>query len=1631
MAKIPRVAEKIPQSVSRVLVGEATKEAVRKMENAGYGKEVIDEFKTRVELSKNSQIVGVGKAYNIYKTVKEGEVKPPETIPSEPVVDTTKLLNQPAEAPIETPSGQPQIAPVELKPPKRAAITPQIQKTEDFEPISAVQETGKPVAQKQVREDEVLAAVNVLKKQIGDTFTIVEPVGSLWKPKGNTIFIRPNRNAIGFDTELSKKNFIDLVRPAGNGIYMVKVKIGKTAQKQPWEMTQSAYRNSLREGTETFPLSKVREIHSTHKESVQQALSEGKPVPKEVLKDYPELKTSKKAPKQEKIQGGIASFVRRNGRINPNLPESSDIRQIDRIDLMNTKTGRGLDGMTELAIESGYLPRGSMGTDLIQLIDKEIKTKVKQVPMGEETEEMLYPPRPVYSLRLGKGDQVKFKESGEIHDAIVKNVSENGTVRLENDIQKTLEEYDELDVQEIKRAGEIETEVSQQKNLLEVEKKNINQRFDLYKNEGIESGLNEGQAIKYARDRLSKEQIAKTPEPETPEIKGKQELFMEKGGIKGFGTGKEGENDLFDMDEEPIFGLEELELSGTSGAASKGKFGTGVEPEAGTLPINPKIEKPLLSEDVDVDLGGMYLVKPFPMPELVDLVRKLTGRFPDISKRLRSSYGLMKGIGKGQIKLNPEIFKDIEQAAKTLAHEIGHLIDYLPEETLNRGNVLGRIYSLRKFMKEVFGGDLFAGEVGHPIPNKEYREELLKVSEFWRPYDKEHSSASFKAYRNSSKELYADAISVLLNSPGTLEKMAPKFYKAFFENLDKKPNVKQEFFALEDLLNGKNEDLLKARQGRIDEMFVKGEELLKQKMAEKEVKKGRVWERIRQEIDSVFEPILKKVRELEAKGEIVPDSENPKYLLQELTMADNVNYIQLGKIDTEVIQPLEKAGMESNDLGSYFLLKRIMTERSELANPLGFDKKTAPEQLKFLEERLGVKKFNQLQDIAQRFHDIIFESVQEAVRVGTYSQEAFLEKILPNRNNYAAFGVLDHLQDYMPAGIKSQIGTLKEIANPFITTILKTMTLNRLNVLQRAKNGFYDTWAQNFPDEIEKAEIVNPQDKVRIFREKFGKGMFTRLEDGRPVGYYVDPYIEKSWENIRPGEAHLISNILGGFSNNRIFRPLYITYNAGFQLFFNPLRDFKRTYKGIPGATIRELLVEYFKGLPTAIRRTSGATNDLINEMMENFALDTPFNDFNINQRDDVYGKLLERFHVMARSDNFGSRMKNKLLLKPIIGIFKGIEFAGSTLEVLPKIAGYNLSKQKGVRDKELGYQTRNYIGTPFFREKGLLTNETNSIFMFSNIFVQAMKADIRLATNPKTKGGWWWKTVKVDILPKFLMGLAAAGAAGKVLKDFYDRVPEYDKTNYLIVPLGFHTGGDHGWKAVYARIPHDESARLISGMYWKMMGVIKGKPKAFSEVLNYGGGQFPSLNPQLEITTAWYQYLTGKNPYDYFRGRYLIPETEFKAGGWPSLKKMVQWTINQSGQTNFSTYDKSKNSTFETNLQSVPGLNRIIKISDYGLTEKTRAKIAEKQAEKAEITSKLPQGVRRLISERSFLINKKNADSLTPQEQRRLSRLKNFYRSYTSIRKTLNASAERGDTRAVKQLNDNLERISKNYENN
>jgi len=131
---------------------------------------------------------------------------------------------------------------------------------------------------------------------------------------------------------------------------------------------------------------------------------------------------------------------------------------------------------------------------------------------------------------------------------------------------------------------------------------------------------------------------------------------------------------------------------------------------------------------------------------------------------------------------------------------------------------------------------------------------------------------------------------------------------------------------------------------------------------------------------------------------------------------------------------------------------------------------------------------------------------------------------------------------------------------------------------------------------------------------------------------------------------------------------------------------------------------------------------------------------------------------------------------------------------------------------------------------------------------------------------------------------------------------------------------------------------------------------KNITDLLSYTGGQIPSVTPLIDVATSTAQFLAGKNPYDYFRGRAVIPDDAFEAGGKYALKPFLTWQLNQVGAgIFFKTYVSTQPPEGKGWVQKVTEapllsniLGRWIKVSSYGQREKNEAILEGERREAA-----------------------------------------------------------------------------------
>jgi len=1086
------------------------------------------------------------------------------------------------------------------------------------------------------------------------------------------------------------------------------------------------------------------------------------------------------------------------------------------------------------------------------------------------------------------------------------------------------------------------------------------------------------------------------------------------------------------------------------------KVTPGYETKDGRFIPVEKMEKAQKEARVEEEQAsvGKYktdLARLIDLPEMVQFAKDILGQTPEVWKKLRAMKGTALGLfdpKTGKIKLAADIFKDVKQASLTLAHEIGHAVDWLPDRYLSRGNLLGRIASLKKYMKdlleespgalgkalteadkerlrkeartelrekeksdeeivqevvkeipiykttgishemildiwrditaktkypdlykivaglnseqkkqvvkealrgvvnEVFGGLGQRVQVGvervtetikaprRPYTEEEIyeryreklkeeilkrrlfeehiiREELLALSEKWRPYDKENVSPSFRRYRESSVELYADALSILMNDPEALRREAPKFHDAFFNWLERKPEVERLYDELQnDIKSGTTDaDAVK----RLRDSWDEGDRKLYKKVQETES----IPDQLKTFFVDIDNFISSRVRQV-GEGN-VPVERNPIYKLEEMRYRTGMAEAYMNDVYNAILKPLKKAGLSWKDMREWVYHKRVIEERSDKANPDGW----YPERS---QKRIGEM---QRTDVMERVHKEFWNIrknfvIKQLKDLGIFSDE--LMKKIEDNEFYATFSVQDYFNttygDNVGPKIYKQYGTLKAIHDPLVATIMKDISLMYSASRIRAVRSVVEFLQVNFSNEVRgadsiKGRIIDPKDPT--------KTLLVNMYKGTAFGYYVPKEIARSFEQ-NPFESMIVSRLLR--KTIQPFRIAFTEANYGFWL-FNVMRDYFRAAGNLPKASVAKFLPEWIRGLKPAFRSVYGEVDPQSQELLREGGIISVASAKGAREEDMQIERLLKKYNIVE-SD------WNNSILRPFGKFFNYYTNAGRALERTTKIASNEWMKKHfpDMSQEERSHTVRSWGGSPDFLKKGAGYALYNNIFMFSNAMKEGFKGDYEAMT--RSPAEWWWKKGKYTLIPKMLMYGASIGLLGAGVKEIFDKATEYDKTNYFIIPLATLDNG----KAVYIRVPMDESSRLVGGILWKSVNKEFNPMK--QGLIDYMAGQAPTVHPILDITADVVQYVSGNNPYDSFRGQYAIPDRVWRANDFRKTEMFAKYLMQKSGTGIIYRFPSGSDVEVKSNIEKVLGypilsniLGRFIKITDYGEKEK------------------------------------------------------------------------------------------------
>jgi hypothetical protein len=372
------------------------------------------------------------------------------------------------------------------------------------------------------------------------------------------------------------------------------------------------------------------------------------------------------------------------------------------------------------------------------------------------------------------------------------------------------------------------------------------------------------------------------------------------------------------------------------------------------------------------------------LPELIQLAYAIMdGHLPKVAARLKEGILGYFSPTTGKVVISADLWKDDpvtgmtgeERARKTVAHEIGHLVDHLPDEMIHqRGNILGRLASLKKFMGEMIADSpnriadaitpeerkaaakriakavraetkdkeerkrLFKERYGEwvsaearrrgLITKDEIMKELKAVSQAWKPFN-ENQDPRYTKYRYSAVELYADTFSALINRPDLVRALAPKFHDAFFAYFEEKPEVQEAYDDIQDIIRGGR--VGEVRRHTIAEMFARAEKAWGEKRIKAKMTAAELFDLFKREMIDGYSKAIGKVKEIQKRGVKLDADSNPIYLYEEFvySAAEKKAYL---RGPAELFKEFETRGISWNDASEYTFHKRVIFEGRRAQN---------------------------------------------------------------------------------------------------------------------------------------------------------------------------------------------------------------------------------------------------------------------------------------------------------------------------------------------------------------------------------------------------------------------------------------------------------------------------------------------------------------------------------------------------------------------------------------------------------------------------------------------------------------------------------------------------------------------------
>lgn len=602
--------------------------------------------------------------------------------------------------------------------------------------------------------------------------------------------------------------------------------------------------------------------------------------------------------------------------------------------------------------------------------------------------------------------------------------------------------------------------------------------------------------------------------------------------------------------------------------------------------------------------------------------------------------------------------------------------------------------------------------------------------------------------------------------------------------------------------------------------------------------------------------------------------------------------------------------------------------RGKLLNPEGLTVERAREVIAEQREELGPERFAALEGAQRELSNLLYDVQRKAHNEGLISDRAFNEVVVPNRDNYAPYAVLDYWGGRVGAGMAQQMGTAKGIADTVLATQLKVASLNSwrqrqhqvatlVKAYERAGLTVQTDTPLERPSDIESVRSKHREDATsRAVLYKDGAPFVAEFpnDPGKTFEEALDQenlYQSLQWIAKASGAIQASMQLFTTLSPNFWFRNM----QRGLRTSVNRL-GIRNTGKTFFTPTQQKeamrLAWNYAKAargdvLDPEVRRMVDKGILMPPRLSRAMAYDAK------NQQELMAGGILMAFDLYGRDHESTAWTRSRV--KRALDRFTHIS---SAYEAYEKIMNYRTAKDARKLSEEAAQAVARRAGIPKPGVGGksrLLNMAIETLFTWSRVSIQGELANYDVLRDPSLGGGYARRVVFTELLPRIAMVAVGAGIVKMLLDDDDDelgaagvyaeairRASPYKMALDTTFPLCFYdprTGEYHAfsefishteipahYETVSARVPSSEEGRVWGPLVYNMLANNTkelGKPGegTVSSLGNWATETaVPGLNPLLSLGNDLFDMtVRGRNPQDEFTQGPVANPLLFDAG--------------------------------------------------------------------------------------------------------------------------------------------------------